>query len=337
MMNAPVDISSLAPVVHRSAWMSGQMKDASKWLVRLPQVVLDELMAEATRMDRASLVSISTHVVDAARLPRAAAALAEIEHEIMTGLGFALIKGLDPELDDGMLKACYWVMLNLMGKPISQNSYGDLLTDVMDTGKKLGGARVRGYQTNANLKFHTDRASLVTLLCVRGARSGGYSRIASAISVFNELLAQRPDVARVLFHGLNFMSIEEGGEQTITRIPIYNLHEHVLSVRYSRNSMATAILNGAPFTDVEKEALEVVDRLAEDPRLCLDMTFERGDIQAVNNFTTLHARTEFEDYDEPHLKRRLTRGWLATNTRRAVGAHFHDYFGVPTTLKRQSD
>jgi hypothetical protein len=140
MMNAPVDISSLAPVVHRSAWMSGQMKDASKWLVRLPQVVLDELMAEATRMDRASLVSISTHVVDAARLPRAAAALAEIEHEIMTGLGFALIKGLDPELDDGMLKACYWVMLNLMGKPISQNSYGDLLTDVMDTGKKLGGA-----------------------------------------------------------------------------------------------------------------------------------------------------------------------------------------------------
>jgi alpha-ketoglutarate-dependent taurine dioxygenase len=83
--------------------------------------------------------------------------------------------------------------------------------------------------------------------------------------------------------------------------------------------MATAILNGAPFTDVEKEALEVVDRLAEDPRLCLDMTFERGDIQAVNNFTTLHARTEFEDYDEPHLKRRLTRGWLATNTRLAVG------------------
>ena len=29
-----------------------------------------------------------------------------------------------------------------MGKPLSQNSYGDLLTDVMDTGKKLGGARV---------------------------------------------------------------------------------------------------------------------------------------------------------------------------------------------------
>lgn len=333
-MNAPLDPKNLAPVLDRSAWLADEMRDPAHWMVRISAPVLDELLAEARLIDRSSLASISSYHVNRARLPRASAEFAEIEHEIMTGRGFSLLKGLDPALDDGLLKAAYWLILNLMGRPLSQNSYGDQLTDVMDTGRKLGGARVRGYQTNADLKFHTDRAYMVTLLCVRQAKSGGYSSICSAVSVYNELLATRPDVLKLLFNGLNFMSIEEGGEQTITRIPIYNICERMLSVRYSRNSMATAIINGAPFTAAEKEALEVVDRIADSPKLRLDMDFVRGDIQAVNNFTTLHARSEFEDFPEEHLKRRLTRGWLETNSKRALGAHFNDYCGVPKTLQR---
>lgn len=328
-MNTP----QLTRFEHPSAWTAAEMAPhLETWCVTLPAGVVAELQAEAARADRSSLAAITRHLPDRDRLRQAAIALAEIEHEVMAGRGFVLLKGLDPALDDAMLKACYWVMINLLGKPISQNSYGDVLCDVMDTGKKLGEKRTRGYQTNAHLKFHTDRSALVGLLCVRKARSGGCSSISSAISVFNVLLERRPDLVPVMINGLNYMNIEEGGDQSLKRVPIFDVRDNVLSCRYSRNTMATAILNGAPFTDLEKEALEVVDGLADDRKLRLDMTLERGDIQLINNYTTFHARTDFEDFPDPQLKRCMTRAWVHSTTGRPVGPHFDDYFGVPVTL-----
>jgi hypothetical protein len=43
----------------------------------------------------------------------------------------------------------------------------------------------------------------------------------------------------------------------------------------------------------------------------LSMNFEEGDIQLLNNHTTLHARTAFEDHDEPERQRHLLRMWIA--------------------------
>jgi hypothetical protein len=41
------------------------------------------------------------------------------------------------------------------------------------------------------------------------------------------------------------------------------------------------------------------------------MYLRPGDMQILNNHVTLHARTEFEDHDDPALKRCLFRLWLA--------------------------
>lgn len=326
----------LTGFVHPSAWIADDMAPyPDKWHAKLSGAALAELLAEARRVDRTSIDTITAHAVDRGRLSGAAAVLAEIEREVMAARGFVLLKGLDPALDDGMLNACYWVIVNLMGKPISQNAYGDLLCEVRDTGRKLGEVQVRGYQTSGELKLHTDRSALVGLLCVRKARSGGRSSIASAVSVFNELLRQRPDCVEVLCKGLNYMNMEEGGDNGLKRVPIFDIRANVLSCRYSRNTMTTAMLNGAPFTDIEKEALDVLDRLAGGPKLRLDMTLERGDIQFINNYTTFHARTEYEDHPESHLKRSMTRAWVHSLTQRPLGSHFDDYFGVPVTLKRE--
>jgi hypothetical protein len=56
--------------------------------------------------------------------------------------------------------------------------------------------------------------------------------------------------------------------------------------------------------------MDLVDSLAYDPRLKLDMDFRPGDIQLVNNLITLHTRTEYEDWPEPAKKRHLYRLWL---------------------------
>jgi hypothetical protein len=148
------------------------------------------------------------------------------------------------------------------------------------------------------------------------------------------LLKVRPDLLEPLFAGLNYMNIEEGGDSSLKRVPIFDICDGTLSCRYSRNTMATAIRNGAPFTDLEIEALEVVDKLANDSKLRLDMVLERGDIQLINNYTTLHSRTAFEDYPQEELKRCMTRAWMRSNSGRATGAHFYDYGGVPKTLTR---
>ena len=49
------------------------------------------------------------------------------------------------------------------------------------------------------------------------------------------------------------------------------------------------------------------------------MDFRAGDIQWLKNATILHARTEFEDHDEPERKRHLLRLWLTSRRTFADG------------------
>jgi len=66
------------------------------------------------------------------------------------------------------------------------------------------------------------------------------------------------------------------------------------------------------------------------------MMLEAGDMQFINNYTTLHARTEFVDYPEPERKRWMVRLWLhSLGLRRPRDVSlFRDYEGVTKTLAR---
>ncbi len=58
------------------------------------------------------------------------------------------------------------------------------------------------------------------------------------------------------------------------------------------------------------------------------MDFEEGDIQLLNNHMTLHARTAYEDFDEPRLQRHLLRMWIAVDDekRRPLAASLADRY-----------
>jgi hypothetical protein len=43
----------------------------------------------------------------------------------------------------------------------------------------------------------------------------------------------------------------------------------------------------------------------------LDMDLQPGDIQLLSNHTNLHARTEYEDYEDLAKRRHLLRLWLS--------------------------
>lgn len=69
-----------------------------------------------------------------------------------------------------------------------------------------------------------------------------------------------------------------------------------------------------------------VDELCASETFRLDMDFRRGDIQFLNNRVVLHSRTDFEDYDDPELKRLLMRLWLRTPGYRTLPGYFDERF-----------
>ena len=62
--------------------------------------------------------------------------------------------------------------------------------------------------------------------------------------------------------------------------------------------------------------MDLIETIANDPAFHLEMDFQPGDIQLLNNSVILHAREAYEDGPEPERRRHLLRLWLAA---RATG------------------
>ncbi len=76
--------------------------------------------------------------------------------------------------------------------------------------------------------------------------------------------------------------------------------------------------------------MDLIDELANDPQINLQMQFEPGDMQWVHNHTMLHDRTAYEDWDEPEKKRHLLRLWLAAPNARPLPPIYADRWGSVT-------
>src|SRR5207253_10712589 len=123
------------------------------------------------------------------------------------------------------------------GSGLSQSVLGDRLGHVKDFSREDPGARA--YRNKQELSPHTDSCDLVGLLCLRNAQAGGgVSRLSSAISVHNALLAEQPDVLAALYRGYvrHRRGEERPGELPYTpyRIPVYSNVEGKVSARYVR-------------------------------------------------------------------------------------------------------
>src|SRR5262245_45484615 len=127
-----------------------------------------------------------------------------------TGRGFAIIEGLPCErYSAAEQQAIYWLVGQLLGRPVAQNVQGTLLYNVRDTGQDVrSGARFS--VTNAETGFHTDNSfgetvvDYVGLLCLRTAKSGGDNQVVSAYSLHNELFAHYPDELESLYRPFHF-------------------------------------------------------------------------------------------------------------------------------------
>lgn len=266
--------------------------------------------------------------------------LISIRDEVVTGRGFALVRGVP--VDSWTIEesaTAYWVIGLHVGWPVSQNGKGHLIGHVCDIGADLRDPTARKYATNAAQPYHTDSCDVVSLLCLQTAKEGGLSSMSSSFTIYQEMMRSRPDLAKALTEPL---PIDRKGEIPAGKGPFYmmppiNEFEGEVSIIYNRDFIDSAQRHpDAPrLTPAQVEAMDTFDTLAASTELRLDMELQRGDVQFVHNHQIVHSRTGFVDHPEVEKRRHLLRFWLAPPNGRALPPVFAERYGSVTQGERR--
>ncbi|MFT4572204.1 MAG: alpha-ketoglutarate-dependent taurine dioxygenase [Hyphomicrobiaceae bacterium] len=64
-------------------------------------------------------------------------------------------------------------------------------------------------------------------------------------------------------------------------------------------------------SDAQRELLDLLEAIPDEPGVALDMKFQPGDMQFLKNSVILHARSAYDDFEEAERKRHLLRLWLS--------------------------
>ncbi|MEJ7929514.1 TauD/TfdA family dioxygenase [Ramlibacter sp. AN1015] len=334
--------SETAPPTHidgPAAWIGPQLQQRSDWIERLDARELEEIDTAVHRL-QASGLGLGAISPASFELPTLGPRLKRILGELLHGRGFVLLRGLDlSRYSVEQAAIAYLGVGSWLGSFRSQNARGHLLGHVRDTGADIRQPTTRYYQTNRELEFHTDSCDIVGLLCLKASKSGGESRIVSSVTLYNEMMRRRPDLAAQLFHA--FPTDRRGevpvGADPWFDVPVFNWLDGQLTTIYVGQYIRSAQENfpaARRLTPLEIEALDFLDTLANDPALCLKMEFRPGDMQFLHNHQILHARTDFEDWPEPERRRHLFRLWLAPREGRSLPASFAARYGSLTPGER---
>ncbi|MCK8784446.1 TauD/TfdA family dioxygenase [Roseomonas sp. NAR14] len=306
-------------ILSEADWRPTDIEASERWLRPVTAAESADL-ADAVTALRASgrpLLEITRRDVP---LGRFAAVLDKARARLEDGPGFVVLRGLptaDRPAEENRLMA--WAIGTHLGVARPQGRQSQLISDVRDAGGTYRSGSGRGYNTNSELDYHTDGSDVVGLLCLNTARSGGLSRLSSAVAIRNALLETRPDLVEALY-GLfphSRQNEEAADEAPWYMAPVFSERDGAFACRYIRNHIRSTqvpggAMEGAPrLTPLQHEALNAVQRMAESPEFSFDMWLEPGDFQLVNNHVLVHSRTHYEDFEEPGRKRHLLRLWLS--------------------------
>jgi len=332
-----------SPLTGPGVWRGSELARGSEWLVPLTEVHRRELqdVVEQTRREGIGLADIDR---DTFSLNACAPLIRDVERQIEDGLGLVVLRGLDLEgvsaEDAGLM---FFVLGRAMGRPIRQNAQGHLLGYIRDTGRDIfKDPSVRGYQTRIGLPFHTDTSTdLLGLLCFRKAKSGGKSFLAPLLTIYNEVLRKAPELIDTLYEPFNYDCRDEehpDGKPFYTRTAA-SVCAGKLSLRHNSGYARSAERHEScpRLSKEQKRVMKLIDELSFDSEIHFALQLEEGDMLFVNNYQVMHARSEFEDHDDPELRRHLMRLWLHLYDGRPLAPSFDNRGGIVTTDAHASD
>jgi hypothetical protein len=325
------------PIEGPAAWIGADMRRReAEWTYRLSPAEIAEI-EQATRQVRMRGLDIAEIGRDDFPLPTLGPVLDRLRREVVDRRGFVLLRGMpveDRPIDQSA--TAYWGVGAYFGKARSQNAKGHLLGHVYDLGQGLSATNpnLRSYATAERQNFHIDRCDVVALLCLRRAKSGGQSMMVSSMTLHNVMAERRPDLLERLYRPFPIDRRGEvpEGKGPFYEAPVFNEYAGRVSVLYSRLHIGSAqrFPEARRLTPEDFAALDMLQELAGDPELRLDMNFMPGDVQILHNHTILHARTGYEDFPEPEKKRHLLRLWLAAPDARPLPPVFAECYGGVT-------
>lgn len=308
-------------------WKNSHVRDNRTWEFALSDEQRNELVAttRATIAAGATLDSISREQFP---IPGLTNVVEKINTDLSQGLGFVLLKRFPVDLltQEESELAYYGLGLHL-GAPVRQNSNSELLSHIRDDRTKQEGEIIRLYRTRERQDFHTDAADIIGLLCLHKAKSGGESKIVSSPALYAEMMSRRPDLVKELRAPLYWDKQNEHKEGELPYFqlpPVFDLNgePRIFYVGwYIRNAQRWPDV--PRLTAKQLEAMELLESIANDPEFYLEMDFTPGDIQFLNNGRILHAREEYEDWEDIDKRRHLLRLWLAA----------HKFVSVEETLR----
>ena len=316
------------PIGGACTWTGATLKDRTDWIRPFEPSELAEIDVAVRAVQRRGVDWVDVGRADFP-LPKFSVEIAKIAQELETGRGMIMLRGLPQSYSPEELRLAYWGIGAHLGTAVSQGGTGELLGLVEDEGKAVDVTKRRGSKNSLQLDFHADRCDVVGLLCVRKAKSGGMSRVVSATAIHDEILRRRPDLIEVFYADWHQsrQGDERPGEARAFPKPFFGFRDGyftgLVSPLYIRSAQKFSEV--PRLTPKQQEALELYAKLTDE--LALDMSFEPGDIQLLNNHLAYHSRTSFEDHSEPERKRLLLRLWLSVPGSRPLPEGYELMFG----------
>jgi hypothetical protein len=327
---APATPVHWALIDHPSAWKVADCHTSADYSIELNSTHLAEIGQAMGRIKDAGL-SLDDLGREHFDLPSMQPVIDEIRRQIEDGRGFVVLRRLPVDAySKDELGMIFWGIGTHLGRGVSQSVLGDRLGQVKDFSRE--DPLARAYRNKQELSPHTDLSGLVGLACLRNAMSGGVSRLTSAISIHNVMLEECPKLLERLYRGYVFhrRGEEQPGDLPYTpyRVPVYSSTAGKVSVRYVRSYVEageTAV--GRRMGEAELAVLDRFEEISKRPELMLEFTLQPGEVYFLNNYTILHARTAFEDFDEEDRRRHLLRLWIDAPWMRRVHPHVHLFEG----------
>jgi alpha-ketoglutarate-dependent taurine dioxygenase len=218
--------------------------------------------------------------------------------EVRSGKGLVVICGLPIGGTLQQFIDAVWEVGRHFGHALSQNAQGELIGHVIDATREDPTPRM--YRSNLELRPHSDITAMISLACWEKAQSGGASVVVSGVTVHDEMRKRTPELLEPLYRGYHYHRLgEEAPDEepaTPYRVPVFAVLDGQLSCRYQRTGIAAGHRErGVPLTSEDIAAFNLFDEIAKAPENRLSFFLERGEMMVINNYTVMHARTQFRD------------------------------------------
>lgn len=256
----------------------------------------------------------------------------KIRCDLESGNGLVRLKADRMDIPQNNPQEWFLSFSKKIGTPVSQSASGELILSIRNESYDQDDSRTRGPNTNRKLGFHTDRCDVIGFLCLQPAKSGGENQVVSSPEVETIIRKERSDLHEILSQPFPYKrhTVDSGNNLPYCEQPIFSREDNHFACSYLRVLIERADQDSEcpDLSEQQRDALDFFDSVCERETLQKRFTLEAGEILFLNNWTTLHRRTAFDDFEEPEKRRHLLRVWLSVPNSRPLNESFRANFGA---------